>query len=251
MPGVGADPAWRRVGDGLVNFYVVADGAALTLVDAGLPGHWRQLEAALGSIGRSVEDIQAVLVTHGHPDHFGLAERLRETVGADVWVHALDAPILTAPRDLSRWWHPERGLWHYVGYGPRVLRGPLNLVRRGGLRIRAVGEVRTFQGGELLDVPGRPRALHLPGHTRGSAAFVFEARGLLFTGDALVTTDDLTGGVGPRLLCGAFTESSQQALASLDRVSPLAADLLLPGHGKPWHGAPADAVRAAHRAGID
>jgi glyoxylase-like metal-dependent hydrolase (beta-lactamase superfamily II) len=169
MPSVSADPAWRRVGDRLVNFYVVAEGSALTLVDAGLPGHWRQLEVALGSLGRSVEDIRAVLVSHGHPDHFGLAERLRETVGADAWVHALDAPILTAPRHINHWPRPERGLLRYVSYGPRIFRGPLNLVRHGGLLIRAVREVRTFQGREVLDLPGRPRAVHVPGHTRGSA----------------------------------------------------------------------------------
>jgi glyoxylase-like metal-dependent hydrolase (beta-lactamase superfamily II) len=249
MSGVSADPAWRRVSDGLVNFYVVMEGSALTLVDAGLPGHWRQLEAALGSIGRSVQDIRAVLVTHGHPDHFGLAERLRETAGADVWVHALDAPILTSS-DLSRWPRPERGLLRYVGYGPRVFRGPLNLVRRGGLLNRRVQAVRTFQGGELLDVPGRPRAVHIPGHTRGSAAFVFQERGLVCTGDALVTIDDVTGGVGPRLLCRAFTQSGEQALASLDRLSGLSADLLLPGHGEPWHGAPSDAVHIARQAGV-
>jgi glyoxylase-like metal-dependent hydrolase (beta-lactamase superfamily II) len=249
MSGVSANPAWRRVGDGLVNFYVVVEGSALTLVDAGLPGHWRQLEAALGGIGRSVQDIRAVLVTHGHPDHFRLAERLRETAGADVWVHALDASILTSAH-INRWPRPERGLLRYVGYGPRIFRGPLNLVRRGGLLIRAVQAVRTFQGGELLDIPGRPRAVHIPGHTRGSAAFVFEERGLVFTGDALVTIDDLTGGVGPRVLCRAFTQSSQQALTSLDRLRGLAADLLLPGHGEPWHGAPSDAVRIARQAGV-
>src|SRR6185436_8447573 len=117
------------------------------------------------------------------PDHFGLAERLRETVGADVWVHALDAPILAAPRHISRWWRPERNLLRYAGYGPRVFRGPLHLLRHGGLRIRAVSAVRTFQGGEVLDIPGRPMAVHLPGHTGGSAAFVFQEHGLVFTGD--------------------------------------------------------------------
>jgi len=66
-----------------------------------------------------------------------------------------------------------------------------------------------------------------PGHTRGSAAFVFEELGLVFTGDALVTIDDLTGGIGPRMLCRAFTQNSQQAPGSLDRLSHVTADLLL------------------------
>src|SRR6185295_10519401 len=105
----------------------------VAVVAARTPGHWRQLEAGLSSMGRSVADIRPVLVTHGHPDHFGLAERLRETVGAGVWVHALDAPILAQPRQIGRWWRPERGLLRYARHGPRVLRGPLHLLRHGAL----------------------------------------------------------------------------------------------------------------------
>ena len=122
---------------------------------------------------------------------------------------------------------------------------------RGGLLIRAVRTVRTFQGGELLDVPGRPRAVHLPGHTRAAPCLFSRSRVWYFTGDALVTIDDLTGGVGPRVLCRAFTENSQQALASLDQLSRLAADLLLPGHGEPWRGAPGAVTPPARQVSPD
>jgi glyoxylase-like metal-dependent hydrolase (beta-lactamase superfamily II) len=239
---------WRS-GDAHVNFYLVAEGSDLTLVDAGLPGHVNQLTAALRGLGRYIGDIRAVLVTHGHPDHFGLAERLRQVAAAEVWVHALDAPILAAPRQTGRWWRPERSLLRYLRFGPAALRGPLHLLRQGGLGIRAVRHARAFQHDQTLDVPGRPRAIHVPGHTAGSAAFLFEQQGLLFTGDALVTADTIVSRVGPRLLCRALTQDSGEAVRSLGRLAEEQAELVLPGHGEPWAGGAAEAARLAQLAG--
>jgi glyoxylase-like metal-dependent hydrolase (beta-lactamase superfamily II) len=249
VPRVTASATVWRAGDALVNFYLVADGSDLTLVDAGLPGHWHQLTAALDGLGCAVGDIRAVLVSHGHPDHFGLAERLRQTAGAEVWVHALDAPILAAPRQAGRWWRPERSLLRYLRFGPGALRGPLHLLRHGALGLRAVRHARSFWHGQTLDVPGRPRVIHVPGHTAGSAAFLFEHHGLLFTGDALVTADTVVGRVGPRLLCRAFTQDSPQAARSLGRLGEEQAELVLPGHGDPWAGGSAEAARLAQLAG--
>jgi glyoxylase-like metal-dependent hydrolase (beta-lactamase superfamily II) len=49
------------------------------VLDAGLPGDWRAFSSALSRLGRSLSDIDAVLITHHHPDHAGNAERIRET----------------------------------------------------------------------------------------------------------------------------------------------------------------------------
>src|SRR5215472_15913652 len=88
----------HRLGDSTVNFYVLREGCDLTVVDTGLPAHYAQLTALLAGLGRSVRDVRAVLLTHAHLDHAGLAERIRREAGATVWVHELDAPALAAPR---------------------------------------------------------------------------------------------------------------------------------------------------------
>jgi glyoxylase-like metal-dependent hydrolase (beta-lactamase superfamily II) len=242
-------PGVWRAGDALVNFYVVAEGSELTLVDAGLPRHWDQLAAALGVLGRSLSEVRAVLVTHAHPDHFGVAERIRAAADARVWAHALDAPVLSAPPPMSRTWQSARALLPYLRYGPRALLGPLHLLRNGAFTFQPVREVTTFGHDQILDVPGRPRAIHVPGHTPGSSAFVFEQQGLLFTGDALVTVDTAIGRVGPRVLCGAFTLDTQQALLALDRLAVTSTRVVLPGHGEPWGEGVAEAVRLARLAG--
>jgi glyoxylase-like metal-dependent hydrolase (beta-lactamase superfamily II) len=243
-------PGVWRAGDAHVNFYVVADGADLTLVDAGLPTHWDQLEAAMVTLGRSLRDIRVVLVTHAHPDHAGVAERLRRAVGARVWVHVLDAPAISAPLQISSSWQLLRSVLPYLRFGPRALLGPLHLLRSGVVRLQPPREITTFEHEQVLDVPGRPQVIHVPGHTPGSSAFVFDKQGVLFTGDALVTVDTVIGRVGPRVLCRAFTQDSDQALLSLDRLGVTDMRLVLPGHGEPWEKGSSEAARLARLAGV-
>jgi glyoxylase-like metal-dependent hydrolase (beta-lactamase superfamily II) len=64
-----------RLGTSWVNFYLVAAEAEFTLVDAGYPGYWKYLSAALAALGARPDAIRAVIVTHHHADHAGTAER--------------------------------------------------------------------------------------------------------------------------------------------------------------------------------
>ena len=64
----------------------------MTLIDAGLPGYWNGLPNELAAMGRSIEDVRGVVLTHGDTDHVGFAERLRRERGVPVYVHQADAP---------------------------------------------------------------------------------------------------------------------------------------------------------------
>jgi glyoxylase-like metal-dependent hydrolase (beta-lactamase superfamily II) len=90
----------------------------------------------------------------------------------------------------------------------------------------------------------------VPGHTPGSVAYLFAHRGLLFTGDALVTYDGLTGYREPTLVRRGFTHDGDAALASPDRLEGLDAAVLLPGHGQLFSGGPRAAVQQARQAGL-
>lgn len=244
-------PGVRRLGDWMVNFYLVEDDAGITMVDAGLPGHYAQLTGLLARLGRPVSHIRAVLITHGHPDHIGLAERVRAESGATVWVHPADQPILANPREISRYWKAERSLLPYAIRRPATVAVPLHMARRGGFRPRPVTQMSTISPGQVLDVPGQPLAVPVPGHTMGSSAFVFPGQGAIFTGDALVTYDGITGRTGPRLVARAFTQDSSAALASLSALADVDTTLVvLPGHGQPYPGGLAHAIAHAHQAGI-
>jgi glyoxylase-like metal-dependent hydrolase (beta-lactamase superfamily II) len=112
---------------------------------------------------------------------------------------------------------------------------------RGGLRTRHIGEVSTFGDGATLDVPGSPRVILAPGHTPGSAALHFQSRDALLVGDALATYAVTTGAHGPQV--APFMADVAQAVDSLARIEDLQASWVLPGHGDPWTGGVAEAVR--------
>jgi glyoxylase-like metal-dependent hydrolase (beta-lactamase superfamily II) len=68
----------HRLGSDIVNIYLVQDAAGVTIVDAGMPGNWRELEPELRLMGCSLADVRGIVLTHGDSDHIGFAERLRQ-----------------------------------------------------------------------------------------------------------------------------------------------------------------------------
>lgn len=250
QPGAEIAPGVVRLGDAVVNYYLVEQVEGPVLVDAGLPGHRKGLERFLAASGRSVADVRAVLLTHAHPDHTGLLAPLRKA-GAEIWVHEKDAPILRdGPRSAMRHAKPQRSMLGYLARRPSAAGTPLHMGLKGGFTAPAVSGARTFAGPGTLDsVPGRPEVVALPGHTGGSVGFRFPGSGVLFTGDALVTYDGLTGHRGPTLVCEGFTQDGARALASLETIAELGTDLLLPGHGDPVTD-PSAAVLEAQRRGL-
>ena len=97
-------------------------------------------------------------------------------------------------------------------------------------------------------MPGRPRAIHVPGHTLGHSALLFEDRGALFIGDALCTWNPMTGARGPQVMPKHFNVDYEQCFRSLTALDGLEAELLLPGHGDPWRGSPEAAAAQANAA---
>jgi glyoxylase-like metal-dependent hydrolase (beta-lactamase superfamily II) len=251
-PGDGGQvaPGVHRLGDEFVNFYLIEHEDGLILVDAGLPGHFGLLQERLTRLGYGLTDIRAVLLTHGHPDHTGLAERLRAQAGAEIWIDRQDAPILAEGLRGLRHAKPERSVLPYLLRRPAAIRTPLHLARKGAFTAPKVQKVSVLPDEQPLEtVPGGPQPILVPGHTSGSVAYLFADRGLLFTGDALVTYDGLTGHTGPCIVCRGFTHDSAAALASLDQIAALPQSLILPGHGRPFTDGPRAAADQARQAG--
>jgi glyoxylase-like metal-dependent hydrolase (beta-lactamase superfamily II) len=207
-----------RLGSRWVNWYVVEDDDGVTVVDTGYPGYHDQLPRR--------DDIRAVVITHAHADHLGSVARIQEETGARVLVHELDAPVV-------RRGHPKPPPRFFLdAWRPRFARYLVHAAANGALKIRAVDRVETFGDGDVLDVPGRPHVLHTPGHTPGHCALLLEERGVLFSGDALVTLDNATGRTGPQPV--RWNADADLERASFERLRAVDVAVVCPGHGEPW-----------------
>src|SRR3954451_21005000 len=103
-----------RIDDGVVNFYLVSEGDQLALIDAGFPLDWGRFTEAVGRLGRRPGDVRDVVLTHGHIDHIGIAERARKELGATVHVHPADRPLLDHPLKIAK---SERSPVFYLRHG--------------------------------------------------------------------------------------------------------------------------------------
>ena len=228
----------HRIGNDIVAVYLVDSADGVTVIDAGLPGHWRELLAELSSLGRSIDDVKGVILTHGDSDHIGFAERLRRDHGVPVFVHAADAERAKGAK-------PPATAMPTMKLGP-LLQFTGYTIRRNGLRPQHLTEVVEVTDGQVLDLPGAPEIIGMPGHSPGSIAVFVPSVDAVFVGDALTTRHVLTGAVGPAP--APFTDEPDDAIASLERLLPTGATWVLPGHGAPWSGGVEAAVASVKRA---
>ncbi len=219
--------------DGLraVNVYAVDDGDRLVLIDAGwaVQEAQRQLEKALGAVGRSLADISRFLVTHMHRDHYTLAVTVRRLFGTRVSLGVGERAAIEWAGD------PDRH-----GLSPQV-----DQLRRCGATDLAgrIAELASaaerhpedweppddwLDGGQSLALAGRELvAIRTPGHTNGHVVFADERDDLLFAGDHVLP--HITPSIGFEPVPGELPLRSY--LDSLALVRRLPDRLLLPAHG--------------------
>ena len=226
---------------GRVNAYLIED-SPLTLVDSG-PNSAKaldELEQALAARGHAVEDIELLIITHQHMDHFGLASILARRSGAEV--AALDrlAPFLagySSETDLDDRFAEQTMLRH--GIPPEIVTA-LRAVSAG---FRAWGSqvqvTRPLADGSQLQLRDRSlRVLHRPGHSPSDTVFFDESRGILLAADHLIAHISSNPLLARPLGAGADYDGPRpQALvtylASLEQTRAMELALVLPGHGQP------------------
>ena len=227
------------------NFVLIVDGTDVTMVDSGYPKDRDLVDESVSKIRRSLADVQAMVLTHGHVDHKGSAERLRLDHEVAVYCHSREVPLARGEirQQISTW--ELRRAWR-----PNIFRFAFNAIRCGGLQPELVTNVSTFGDVEAIDVPGNPIAVFTPGHTEGHCGLHLPEKGVLITGDALITVDLWDPErIGPQLIRRQFNYDHGQAIQSLGRFTDLEADVIVPGHGEPWHGHPREAVARAREVG--
>lgn len=171
---------WGRFG--LYSFFIDAPEPAI--VDTGIATSPAEgMVPELAKLGRSIEEVKWILLTHGHIDHLGGAHALWELTGrrAKVVIHEADAPLLRSRRA-----HVDE----YLTGRNRYLKNTEGEQQQLAATAHAIsGEMEPHvlvRGGERLDLGGVAVSVHhIPGHTAGSVAYVVEGQGDVFVGDSV------------------------------------------------------------------
>jgi glyoxylase-like metal-dependent hydrolase (beta-lactamase superfamily II) len=172
---------WGRFG--LYSFFVDAPEPAV--VDTGIASSPAEgMAPALEALGRRIQDVRWILLTHGHIDHVGGAHALWELTGrrAEVVIHGADAHLLRARRA-----HVQQ----YVDVRAQYLPDPDAVAKQTAMAAAAIsGEMEPtvlVRGGETLSLGGDVTvSVHaIPGHTAGSVAYAVDSQDDVFVGDAV------------------------------------------------------------------
>jgi len=216
-----------------VNTYLIDGDGRYALVDPGWPGQeaLNALKRQLAEIGLDIEAIAMVVVTHGHPDHYGLAREIRQLSGAEVVMHQGDVPqrqlTLGLFRDQMRSWLMANGmpkerldLLHWPSSSP----GNIAWWSSSG---------RTVKDGETLYIGcQRFEVIWTPGHSPGHICLYHRDSKTLLSGDHLLP--DITPNVSLNPHNSFMGNPLGIYLESLHKVAQLDVDLVLPGHGSPF-----------------
>jgi hydroxyacylglutathione hydrolase len=186
----------------------------LSLVDVGLMGKGAYKVESLGKLGIDLKSIKRIIMTHTHLDHIGCISEVRKYIpDAELWIHRLEADPLEAG--------DERPV-----YGMDMFQNMCQMqygLKAGAFAMKAD---RKLEGGELLEVGGMVwEVLHIPGHSMGGIALYNEAAGILIPGDVVYADY----AIGRFDLHGADPKALKK---SLDRLTDLKVEILLPGHNQ-------------------
>ncbi len=226
----GDRPGIRRLGKGLVNVYLLEEAGEITIVDTGAPGYWKELPSELAAMGRTMDDVRALLLTHAHSDHIGFAERIRRER------RSRERPPGRCRAGARRGEAGARqhGRGTEAGASAPSRASPPSRSRTGCAR-DADRRGRDILDGAMLDVPGAPRVIHVPGHTAGSVAFHAPARDASSSATRSSTRNVITGRRDPTSRPSSMPTTAGGRLAATP--GGLAASFVLPGHGDAWRAA--------------
>jgi glyoxylase-like metal-dependent hydrolase (beta-lactamase superfamily II) len=217
---------------GKANTYLLR-GEENTLVDTGLRKKETMLalKSELSDLGLKIEDIDRVLITHEHSDHFGNASKIREASDATVAMHKKGVPIV---EDYGHYIEKQshRAEKYFVKNGVPEEENK-NLYRKA---IPEIGEVSVeiderLEDGDLIQVgEASLKVIHTPGHTPGSTTFVDENNSFGFVGDTVLS------GITPNpmlyLRKDDIYPSLRNYLNSLKKLRELELEKLYTGHGE-------------------
>ncbi|MHB8126689.1 MAG: MBL fold metallo-hydrolase [Desulfitobacteriaceae bacterium] len=218
---------------GPINVYIV-NAEPLTLIDTGLQSAESEsaLNAGLHSLGYSMKDIRRILITHGDYDHSGLAVKISEVSGAEIYIHPMEKLKMDGWVNYNL---RKAGVLMTGGVSSQVFEEVMvSTQNRIGIA-QPLGNYIPLTGGEVLPFDGfELEVFHTPGHALGHLCFFLRKQGILLAGDTLLAhvTPNPQLEIDHTAQDGRF-KTLRQYLDSLDLLEKLPINKVLTGHGRP------------------
>jgi glyoxylase-like metal-dependent hydrolase (beta-lactamase superfamily II) len=207
---------------GFSNAYVVEIGGQdLAIIDTGTAGKQKKLLDCVVGLGRKPSDVSYIVLTHADGDHSGSAAALKRLTGAQLGIGELDAPRIAG----------EKKLKEASGFGG-LMTGFFGMM----MKVERVKPDLELKEGSAI---GTLSIVDTPGHTDGSIS-VYKPGEAIFVGDLLRT--DSSGKL--KLASANMSRDMEQLRGSVEKISKLEFQGLLPGHGRPIEEGAAEALRA-------
>jgi len=218
--------------NGLVNCYVI-DAPRRALIDTGTSSvPQSSLVPALAELGWQLSDLRVIINTHLHIDHAGGNAEMLELTGAGIHIHHADADYTDRERYLEKYC---RDALRLMGDADQI---PQSEAFQRQLLGREWGVERRLEEGDVVDLGGdvRLQVLHTPGHTPGSASFLWESEGWLFSGDAV-------NGRGGRANGFPLYFDATDYITTLKRLRDVPITTLAQAHRYRWSAPTQEAIR--------
>lgn len=212
----------------LVYAFELTDGVALVDTGWDTAEAWEALKDGIAKVGATLADVQAVLITHIHPDHYGLAGRVREASGAWIGLHPAEAALLSDRYgDVDKLLSSMHELMADCGTPEEELGSLASASMSVRSLVRQVEPDRLIEDRERVPVRGWDlRAMWTPGHSPGHLCFFETRERLLLTGDCVLPR------ISPNV--SVHVQQDENPLAdfqkSLTRLRSLTPDEVLPAH---------------------
>lgn len=199
----------------MANSYLLVDPDGLTILDTGMPYSEKKTREYITRLGRSVQDIRRILITHADLDHYGCLAALQTASGARTYASREEAAAIAVGRS-------SRPVNRSVGRFQRFMIGLMGKF----LIARPVQVDENLEEGRVLPVLGGLQVVETPGHAPGHLSYFAPSAGILFCGDSM-----RSDGKGFRGSRSRNNWDQSMAEASVRKQKELGPRVVCPGHG--------------------
>ncbi|MFC2036322.1 MBL fold metallo-hydrolase [Chloroflexota bacterium] len=220
---------------GHTNSYLVRREDDYLLIDTGWNSEeaFKSLKEQLDEVGTDIRNIGQIIITHVHPDHYGLVSRFIEKSMVNISLHKLEKDIVDFRYPKMNEYLRQVQQWLQANGIPNDLLSIMLTTPPGGKRVpfSSGPNVTILQEGEIVRAGVfNFQVLWTPGHSPGHICLYEQTNRILFSGDHVIP------GITPNISLA--TPSGVNPLRdffnSLERIKVLDVNLVLPGHAQPF-----------------